>query len=166
LKLLLVAAIRLGHNGVYFIIPSSTGAFMSQVTESSSTPIGKPPPMKAKAMEHVLPMRNQPALAGYYCAIFSLVPIAGLFLGPAAIGYGIVGLDRGNRLPNHIGYGHALFAIVAGTVGSIISYGMAVAIAVVLALNFMGGMWPFPHELPDQVPLEQFQPHAGPGKLN
>jgi hypothetical protein len=117
-------------------------------------------------MEHVLPMRNQPALAGYYCAIFSLVPIAGVFLGPAAIGYGIIGLDRGSRLPHHIGWGHALFAIVAGIVGSIISYGMAVAIAVVLALNFMGGMWPFPHENLEQAPVEQVQPGGGHGRIN
>jgi len=138
---------------------------MSQTTEPSPSVLNKPPPIRAKAMEHVLPMRNQPALAGYYCAIFSLVPIAGIFLGPAAIGYGIVGLDRGSRLPHHIGWGHALFAIVAGVIGSIISYGMAVAVAVVLALNFMGGMWPFPHELPEQPQVEHAQP-AQQGKLN
>lgn len=110
-------------------------------------------------------MRNRPALAGYYCAIFSLIPIAGLFLGPAAIAYGIIGLDRGNQLPHRIGYGHALFATVVGIVGSMISYGMAVAVAVVLALNFMGGIWPFPHEMPEQPQMENAQP-AGPGRIH
>src|SRR5947209_6273357 len=98
---------------------------MSQTSETTPmlpVTVKPPAPAKGKAMEHVLPMRNQPALAGYYCAIFSLVPIAGLFLGPAAIGYGIIGLDRGSRLPHNIGYGHALFAMVAGIIGSIISY--------------------------------------------
>jgi hypothetical protein len=144
------------------------GTVMSQAASSTPLPGTASTAVKAptgKAMEHVLPMRNQPALAGYYCAIFSLIPIAGLFLGPAAIGYGVVGLDRGNRLPHHIGYGHALFALIGGILGSIISYGLAVALAVVLTLNFMGGLWPFPHEQQEPAPMEQVQP-AGQGKIH
>lgn len=108
------------------------------------------------AMDHVIPMRNQPALLGYYYAIFGLLPIAGLILSPAAICYGLIGLDRGNRLKNNIGYGHALFAIVAGIIGAIISYSCLIALGVILALNYMGSQWPFPPEVqPYEEPLHQ-----------
>ncbi|MFT3882391.1 MAG: hypothetical protein QM703_22410 [Gemmatales bacterium] len=109
------------------------------------------PPKAVHAMDHMIPTRNQPALLGYYYAIFGLLPIAGLLLSPAAITYGLIGLDRGNRLPRNIGYGHALFAVVAGIIGAIISYGCVVALGVMLAMNYMGNAWPFP---PDQQPQE------------
>jgi hypothetical protein len=109
-------------------------------------------------MDHVIPTRNQPALLGYYYAIFGLLPIAGLVLAPAAICYGLIGLDRGNRIPRNIGYGHALFAVVAGIIGAIISYSCVVALGVILALNYMGSVWPFPPEqLPHEAPVEQLQ---------
>lgn len=107
-------------------------------------------------MEHVIPMKNQPALLGYYYAIFGLLPIFGLFLAPAAITYGLIGLDRGNRLPRNIGYGHALFAIVAGIIGAVINYGMVAAICIALMWSYMGRTWPFPPERePYEQPLEQ-----------
>lgn len=116
-------------------------------------PAPKPP---SKAMDHVVPTKNQPALLGYYYAIFGLLPIIGLFLAPAAIAYGLIGLDRGNRLPRFIGYGHALFATVAGILGAIISYGLVVALGVFLLMSYMGSKWPFPPERePYEEPLEQ-----------
>ncbi|MFO0814686.1 MAG: hypothetical protein U0796_15805 [Gemmatales bacterium] len=116
-------------------------------------PAPKPP---SKAMDHVVPTKNQPALLGYYYAIFGLLPIIGLFLAPAAIAYGLIGLDRGNRLPRFIGYGHALFATVAGILGAIISYGLVVSLGVFLLLSYMGSKWPFPPERePYEEPLEQ-----------
>jgi hypothetical protein len=117
-----------------------------------------------KVIQHVLPTRNHAALVAYYCSIFALVPVAGLILGPVAIAYGILGLDRGRMLPRNIGYGHALFALVAGIIGSIISFGMAAALAVVMLVNYMGGSWPFPPEnpLPQPAP-EQLRAVRGPG---
>lgn len=109
------------------------------------------PPKVGHAMDHVIPMRNQPALLGYYYAIFGLLPIVGLVMAPVAICYGLIGLDRGNRLPRNIGYGHALFAVVAGIVGAIISYSCVVALGVMLLMNYMGNAWPFPA---DQQPHE------------
>jgi hypothetical protein len=131
-------------------------------------------PKTNQAMEHVIPTRNQPALLGYYYAIFGLLPIIGLFLAPAAIAYGIIGLDRGNRLPRHIGYGHALFATVTGIIGAIISYGLVVALAVFLLMSYMGASWPFPPEkMPYEEPIEQLDRRlqqieqlANPGQRN
>ena len=115
-----------------------------------------PPP--GTVMEHVIPTRNQPALMGYYYAIFALIPIAGLFLAPAAISYGLMGLDRGNRLPRNIGYGHALFATVAGIIAAILNYGMVAALVVTLTYAYLTASWPFPGErtLQDEL-IEQKQ---------
>src|SRR6188474_1688818 len=98
------------------------------------------------ALEHVIPTRNQPALMGYYCAIFGLIPVAGLFLSPAAIAYGLLGLDRGARLPRNIGYGHALFATVAGILGAILNYAGLAALLVALTFSYLNAAWPFPPE--------------------
>lgn len=116
------------------------------------------PMSKPSSMDHVIPSRNQPALLGYYYSIFGLLPVIGLVLAPVAICYGIIGLERGNRLPRNIGYGHALFATVAGIIGSIISYGLVIAVGTILAINYMGGAWPFPPERePYEAPIEQLQ---------
>lgn len=108
------------------------------------------------SMDHVIPTRNQPALLGYYYSIFGLLPMVGLLLGPVAVVYGLIGLDRGNHLPRHIGYGHALFAVVAGMIGTIMSYTLAVSVGVFLLMSYMGNKWPFPPEVePYEIPLEQ-----------
>jgi hypothetical protein len=127
-------------------------------TAEVPAPSAPPPPPGATVMEHVIPTRNQPALMGYYYAIFALIPIAGLFLAPAAISYGLMGLDRGNRLPRNIGYGHALFATVAGIIAAIINYGMVAALAVTLTYAYLTASWPFPGErtIQDEL-LEQKQ---------
>ena len=129
---------------------------VAPVAPPSQAPAPAMLPKSNQAMEHVLPTRNQPALLGYYYAIFGLLPVIGLVLAPVAIAYGIIGLDRGNRLPRNIGYGHALFATVAGIVGAIISYGMLVAVGVLLMMSYMGSTWPFPPEQPPFVaPMEE-----------
>jgi len=123
-------------------VPSTTPAPRSDVISHS--------------MDHVIPTRNQPALLGYYYSIFGLLPVVGMLLGPVAVVYGLIGLERGNRLPRHIGYGHALFAVVAGIIGSIISYSVASAVGVFLLMSYMGNKWPFPPEVePYEIPLEQ-----------
>lgn len=123
-------------------VPSTTAATRSE--------------MISQSMDHVIPTRNQPALLGYYYSIFGLLPVAGLLLGPVAMVYGLIGLERGNRLPRHIGYGHALFAVVAGMIGTIISYALAIAAGVFLLMSYMGNKWPFPPEMePYELPLEQ-----------
>src|SRR3954447_5601963 len=61
-----------------------------------------------------IPFRNLPALSGYYFAIFSLIPIAGLVLGPLALTMGLAGLTRAGRDPAARGFGHALFSVVVG----------------------------------------------------
>lgn len=64
----------------------------------------------------LFPYRNLRALIAYYCAIFGLVPLVGLFLGPAAIVFGIFGATWAEAHADSRGMYHALFAIVLGTV--------------------------------------------------
>ena len=62
----------------------------------------------------VIPYKNVPALAGYYCAVFSLIPCFGLVLGPAAFILGILGLRAASQNPAVKGQVHAWIGIVLG----------------------------------------------------
>ena len=62
----------------------------------------------------IIPYKNPKALIGYYLAVFSLIPAAGLVLGPAAVILGALGLRDRRRQPAMHGLGHAIFALVFG----------------------------------------------------
>ena len=47
--------------------------------------------------ETLVPTRNKKALMGYYFAVFSILPLIGLGLGPMAIWQGIRGLGRSRK---------------------------------------------------------------------
>ena len=71
----------------------------------------------------VIPYKNVPALIGYYLAVFSLIPVLGLLLGPAAIVLGIIGFRNYLRERKKRGHIHAWVAIILGalaTVGNIL----------------------------------------------
>lgn len=57
-------------------------------------------------MDHVIPAKNMPALLGYYFGVFSLLPVLGLLLGPAAVICGVLGLRKAR--PIGVGRGHAI----------------------------------------------------------
>src|SRR5262249_33632445 len=58
------------------------------------------------------PYRNGRALGAYYCGVFSLIPCAGLILGPLALIFGVLGLRFANEYPTAGGKGHAIAGIV------------------------------------------------------
>jgi len=62
----------------------------------------------------LIPYKNPMALIGYYLGVFSLIPCAGLLLGPAALILGILGLRYKSRHPTAGGTAHAIVAIVLG----------------------------------------------------
>ena len=66
------------------------------------------------AVATVIPYKNPKALIGYYLAVFSLIPCAGLLLGPAAVILGVLGLRERNKKPQMRGTAHAIVAIVLG----------------------------------------------------
>jgi len=78
----------------------------------------------------IIPYRNGLALAGYYVGVFSLIPVMGLILGPLGIIFGIVGLRRVNRNPEVKGTGHAVTAIVLGSIGALYNWGFVILMLV------------------------------------
>lgn len=50
----------------------------------------------------------------YYCAVFALIPILGLFLGPAALFLGLAGLRYYKQYPVVKGQAHAWIGIIGG----------------------------------------------------
>ncbi len=80
-----------------------------------------PPPIQPQqqavtpdATGGVIPYKNVPALVGYYLGVFSLIPLAGAILGPAALITGIIGFRAYLREPKKRGQVHAWVAIILG----------------------------------------------------
>jgi hypothetical protein len=71
--------------------------------------------IRRDTVEAIIPYRNPRALAAYYCGVFGLVPLAGLLLGPAALGLGFVGFRHSRHYPDSGGTRHAVAGIVLGT---------------------------------------------------
>ena len=78
----------------------------------------------------VIPYRNKPALIGYYCAVFALIPL--FPIGLAALAFGVVGLKRVRRDPRVRGTAHAWIGIIVGgglgILWLLLSLGMVVAV--------------------------------------
>lgn len=74
------------------------------------------------AVSAIIPYKNGRALTAYYLGVFSLIPCAGLLLGPAALILGILGLRYVQAHPTAKGTGHAVAGIVLGgltTIGNL-----------------------------------------------
>jgi hypothetical protein len=84
----------------------------------------------------IIPYKNAPALIGYYCGVFSLIPFFGLPVGLAAIPLGIAGLRRRRKFPAVRGTVHAWVAIVLGTLTTLIWGGiLLISITAFLTAN-------------------------------
>ena len=108
---------------------------MNAETHASAPPtsldgLRMPPPSKPSVMDHVIPAKNMPALLGYYFGVFSLLPVLGLLLGPAAVISGVLGLRKAR--PTGVGRGHAITAIVLGGLFGGVQWLLAVVMAVTL----------------------------------
>jgi len=62
----------------------------------------------------LIPSGNPPALAAYYCGVFSVIPLC--FIGWAAVILGIIGLRHEQRTPEVKGGAHAWVGIIVGGV--------------------------------------------------
>jgi hypothetical protein len=87
-----------------------------------------------EAVSVLIPYKNPKALIGYYLGVFSIIPVVGLLLGPAAIVLGILGLRARSRNPQMHGLGHGIVALVCGTIGTLENWGF-VALTVIAALS-------------------------------
>ncbi|MCZ6792191.1 MAG: DUF4190 domain-containing protein [Planctomycetota bacterium] len=77
----------------------------------SNRPTG---PTEGDATGGLIPYKNVAALIAYYCAVFSLIPILGIFVGIPGIILGIIGLRRWRANPVISGAVHAWIGIVLG----------------------------------------------------
>ena len=62
----------------------------------------------------LIPYKNGPALAAYYCGVFGLIPCLGLPLALAAVILGFMGRARAAEHPETHGTTHAWVGIVLG----------------------------------------------------
>ena len=70
--------------------------------------------LSIEAVQGLIPTSNPAALLAYYCAVFSLIPVFGLLLGPAALVLGVVGRSRIQSDPRLPGRAHAWIGILLG----------------------------------------------------
>jgi predicted Zn finger-like uncharacterized protein len=83
-----------------------------------------------EAVSTIIPYKNGRALIAYYLGIFSLIPCAGLLLGPAALLLGILGLRYVNANPTAKGTGHAIAGIVLGGLTTLGNWGLGIVLAI------------------------------------
>jgi len=57
---------------------------------------------------------NPRAMTAYRCAIYGLIPVAGLLLGPAALALGLAGWRHARQTPDRQGVGQAVTAVILG----------------------------------------------------
>ena len=86
-----------------------------------------------EAVSTIIPYKNGRALAAYYLGVFSLIPCAGLLLGPAGLILGILGLRYVKANPTAKGTGHAIAGIVLGGLTTLFNWGGLIA-AVVMGI--------------------------------
>jgi hypothetical protein len=79
-----------------------------------------PPPLPWRrnddAMDHIIPVKNPPALASYYLGWLSLLPVLGVPFFLFAIIFGIKGLSMVRKTGSRIGQVHAVIGLVFGMI--------------------------------------------------
>ncbi len=83
-----------------------------------------------EAVSTLIPYKNARALIAYYLGVFSLIPCAGLLLGPAAFILGILGLRYVKAHPTAKGTGHAIAGVVLGGLTTLGNWGIVLALVV------------------------------------
>jgi hypothetical protein len=97
-------------------------------TDFSKPPEYVKPPA---ATNGLIPISNPKALLAYYLAIFSIIPVFCLFLGPAALILGFLGLKAMNEKPEIGGKAHAWVGIILGGLSTL----SAIVLIVMILLN-------------------------------
>ncbi|MCH2181462.1 MAG: hypothetical protein MK108_05600 [Mariniblastus sp.] len=81
----------------------------------------------------VIPYKNPCALAAYYLGLLAWIPACGSPFAIASIWLGIVGLKKRRINPAIRGSAHAIFGIVAGVVGLVLT--MVILAAILVRVN-------------------------------
>lgn len=101
------------------VMPYAPPSFGSMAALTSNT-------VRGDATGGMIPYKNPAALAGYYLAIFGLIPVLGIPLALAAIVFGIIGLVRKKATPVIRGAVHAWVAIVLGALSVLTQIAVAI----------------------------------------
>ncbi len=92
-----------------------------EVDDLDDVPSARPPRRAPRSsggdgFATLVPYRNGPALAAYYCGVFGLIPFLGFLLGPIAMILGVIGIMKKKKDPRVHGTGHAIAGIVLGVI--------------------------------------------------
>lgn len=85
---------------------------------------------KPDVMAHVIPARNVPALLSWYAGVFSLLPCLGGPLGLTALVLGIIGLRLSHKPEIAVGFWHALFGLILGSI-----FGLLWLVVAIIVIN-------------------------------
>ena len=83
----------------------------------------------------VIPYKNVPALIGYYCGVFSIIPFMGIAASIPAIFLGVWGLRQYKANPVISGRVHAWIGIVLGTLMTLVWGGLIIMMFVAAAAS-------------------------------
>lgn len=105
-----------------------------------SPPVAPSPsaPMQGDGTGGVIPFKNPNALLSYYIGLFSLIPVLGLAMGPAAIILGVKGLKYAKQYPVVKGQVHAWVGIVCGAIWSVFNYALLLLVLAAVLLRNRG----------------------------
>ena len=93
-----------------------------------STTTTTPPVIQGDFTGGIIPYKNPAALIAYYCGIFSLIPLLGLFVGIPAVILGVIGLRKRKANPVIKGAVHAWIGIGLGGLTTLLWGGLIVLI--------------------------------------
>lgn len=97
----------------------------------ASSPPGE---MQGDTTGGLIPYKNPNALLAYYIGLFSLLPVFGLAMGPAALVLGIKGLKYARQFPIVKGQIHAWVGIICGAFWTIVHYAaLLLVVAMILS---------------------------------
>ncbi|PQV63197.1 hypothetical protein B1R32_11422 [Abditibacterium utsteinense] len=96
------------------------------------------PNVEADTTGGIIPYKNPQALLAYYIGLFSLLPVLGLAMAPAAVVLGIKGLKYARQHPLVKGQAHAWIGVVCGGFWSLVHWIIALAILFAWVSGNMG----------------------------
>ncbi len=100
-----------------------------------------PPPSSAPVADTtggIIPYKNPRALTAYYIGLFSLLPVLGLAMAPAAVVLGLQGLRYARQYPLVKGQVHAWIGLICGGLWSLIHWGVALMLLFAWATSNLG----------------------------
>lgn len=84
-------------------------------------PVARPLSGPEEVLQTIIPVRNMPALIGYYLGLFSCFPVLGFPLAIAGVILGWKGIRRAWQHPEAKGGIHAWVGLICGSIGLLLN---------------------------------------------